>query len=115
MNYLETFRSNIGQIGFIYLFILIGCLLIFTKLVSGKAIRHVSSLLGNFFLPCTLISSVSSQLSAEKIVSYASQVVAGALVIAVLWFPIRLLSKRMSGGDYAAAGILTYVMLFPNT
>lgn len=107
------FGRTVGQIAILYAFAGVGLLLSCTKALPKDASRTISTMLAKFFLPCMLISTISSQFSVALVKEYLLYLVAGAATAGLLWFPVRKFSDRLLPGR-PERGILAYALLFPN-
>ena len=104
-----------SQLAFLYLFLFSGMFFSRKNLIKKETDSGIAVLLAQFFLPCMLVSSLSEQFDRNLLNSYVLYLIAGILTVLVLWYPIKLLAKRLTTDkDSCQRGILSYAMLFPN-
>ena len=107
------FSKTLEQTSILLIFILTGYLLSKIGVITQGGKKVLASLLVNLFSPCYYMSSLSSQLSIERINEYLLYLIAGTIIALSLIF-IVLPFAKMLGKDKFERNMLNYALAFGN-
>ncbi len=107
------FLLTLEQAAMLLLFILLGYLLRKTNVLKDSAKATLSVLLLNFFSPFYSMDTLSKQVSVEKIVEYATYLLAGTLVTLLL-IAISIPLAKSLAKDRLHQNMLKYALSFGN-
>ena len=107
------FLTTLQQVAILLLFILLGYFFRKKNLINDGAKKTMAALLVNLFTPAYSISSLSQQLSIDKIRDYGIYFIAGIILTIFVVF-LAILLARMLGRDKLQRNILKYAFAFGN-
>lgn len=107
------FSKTLEQTSILLIFILTGYLLSKIGVITQGGKKVLASLLVNLFSPCYYMSSLSSQLSIERINEYLLYLIAGTVIALSLIFIVLPFAKLL-GKDNLERNMLNYALAFGN-
>lgn len=107
------FRSTLEQSSILLIFIFLGYFLRKKEVINEGGKKVLASLLVNLFAPCYTISSLSKELSIERINEYLIYLLAGIILTIVIIFVAIPFSKILGKGKLQK-NILKYALAFAN-
>lgn len=107
--YLDTFENII----ILFAFILTGYLLRRKNILPLQSGRTLSVILVNVFLPALIFNNLSNNLKRDALGGYLVNLLAGAILLAVVLAVARILAIPFNGGR-ENRNLLTYIFAFPN-
>ncbi len=110
---MDTFLLTLEQVALLLIFIFLGYFFRKKEIITSSGKNVLAKLLVNLFAPAYSIASLSSQLSADKIVEYITYLAAGT-VITIFFIFIALPLAKAFGKDRLHQNILKYAFAFGN-
>ncbi len=107
------FISTLTQVSMLLLYILTGYFLRRKNMISDQTGKVLSKLLTLVFLPCYSITSLSQNVSIERINVYLSLFIAGAIILFILIFICQFPSKIITK-DENERNMFVYMLIFSN-
>lgn len=110
---MTLFLSTLNQMGFLFLLIVIGYIVVRVGAVSSDATVTLSKMENNIFIPALVMGTFMTNLTPERISSAWVYLVGGAAVLAVT-IPFAILIARACTKDPFIRNIYTYGLAFSN-
>ena len=110
---MTLFLSTLNQMGFLFLLIVIGYIVVRVGAIPAGATVTLSKMENNIFIPALVMGTFMKQLTPERISSAWIYLVGGAAVLAVT-IPCAILIARSCTKDAFIRNIYTYGLAFSN-
>ena len=110
---MNLFLSTLNQMGFLFLLIVIGYIVVRVKAVPDSATVALSKMENNIFIPALVMGTFMTNLTPERISAAWIYLVGGAGVL-VVTVPIAILIARACSKDEFIRNIYTYGLAFSN-
>lgn len=110
---MTLFLSTLNQMGFLFLLIIIGYIVVRVKAVPDSATMTLSKMENNIFIPALVMGTFMTNLTPERIRSAWIYLVGGAAVL-VVTAPLAILIARSCAKDSFTRNIYTYGLAFSN-
>ena len=110
---MNLFLSTLNQMGFLFLLIVIGYIVVRVKAVPDNATMTLSKMENNIFIPALVMGTFMTHLTVERI-SVAWMYLVGGAVTLVLTVPPAILIARACAKDPFTRNIYTYGLSFSN-
>ncbi len=110
---MTLFLSTLNQMGFLFLLIVIGYIVVRVGAVPDNATMTLSKMENNIFIPALVIGTFMTNLTPERIRSAWIYLVGGAAVL-VVTAPLAILIARSCSKDSFTRNIYTYGLAFSN-
>lgn len=110
---MTLFLSTLNQMGFLFLLIVIGYIVVRVGAVPDNATMTLSKMENNIFIPALVMGTFMTNLTPERIRSAWIYLVGGAAVL-VVTAPLAILIARSCSKDAFTRNIYTYGLAFSN-
>ena len=110
---MTLFLSTLNQMGFLFLLIVIGYIVVRVGAVPDNATMTLSKMENNIFIPALVMGTFMTNLTPERIRSAWIYLVGGAAVL-VVTAPLAILIARSCSKDSFTRNIYTYGLAFSN-
>ena len=110
---MTLFLSTLNQMGFLFLLIVIGYIVVRVGAVPDNATMTLSKMENNIFIPALVMGTFMTNLTPERIRSAWIYLVGGAAVL-VITAPLAILIARSCSKDSFTRNIYTYGLAFSN-
>ena len=110
---MTLFLSTLNQMGFLFLLIIIGYIVVRIKAVPDSATMTLSKMENNIFIPALVMGTFMTNLTPERVRSAWIYLVGGAAVL-VVTVPLAILIARSCSKDSFTRNIYTYGLAFSN-
>ncbi len=110
---MQVFLSTLGQMGVLFIFIVVGFTVAKLGVVPDNAGAVLSKLENNVFTPASILGTFITQFTVAKL-SGSWQLVLGGAVVVLIGIPIGILIARLTTKDSYIRKIYTYGLAFSN-
>ena len=110
---MPLFWSSLGQMGFLFLLIIIGYIVVKVKVVPDSGSTIISKLENNVFIPALVMSTFMQNFTVKTINTSGKYLLCG-LIAVLLSMPFAILCARLSTKDKYIQNIYTYGLSFSN-
>ena len=110
---MNLFLSTLSQMGFLLILMIVGFVLVKTKVVPDSSTQIISKLENNVFIPALVMGTFMTKLTPDNLGDYGKFVLCGAVVVAVS-IPIAILLAKAFSKDSYLRNIYTYGLAFSN-
>lgn len=110
---MEILQTTLGQMGFLFLLIALGFIVVKCKVLDSDAAQVLSKLENTIFVPALVFNTFIHNFTVEKI-SSAWLMFASSFVLAIIVIPLAILVSKLCTKDKYIQKIYTYGLSFSN-
>jgi NitT/TauT family transport system permease protein len=110
---MNLFLSTLSQMGFLLILMIVGFILVKSKVVPDSSTQIISKLENNVFIPALVMGTFMTKLTPDNLGDYGKFVLCGAAVV-VVSIPIAILVAKAFSKDSYLRNIYTYGLAFSN-
>ena len=110
---MELFQATLGQMGFLFLLIALGFIVVKCKVLDSDSAQVLSKLENTIFVPALVLNTFIDNFTVEKI-SSAGLMFGASFVLALIMIPIAILVSKFCSKDKYIQKIYTYGLAFSN-
>jgi len=110
---MQLFQATLGQMGFLFLLIALGFIVVKCKVLDSDSSQVLSKLENTIFVPALVLNTFIDNFTIEKI-SSAGLMFGSSFVLALIMIPLAILVSKLSSKDKYIQKIYTYGLSFSN-